>query len=168
MSVARLVSARSAASSTFNLICRRWSSHLRSPTEGSTPLTVNFSSAGSSDPEGQPLTYLWTFGDGTTSTAANPSHTYTIAGPYQARLTVSDGVNSTLSTPLEHQRRHPAGRDHYLDSDRWNDLQGGRCHHLQRRQRPTRRTAHFPPAPTHGISISSMEGMCTQVSSKPV
>ena len=70
------------------------------PTEGSTPLTVNFSSAGSSDPEGQPLTYLWNFGDGTTSTEANPSHTYTIAGPYQARLTVSDGVNSTLSTPL--------------------------------------------------------------------
>ena len=41
----------------------------------------NFSSAGSSDPEGQPLTYSWTFGDGTTSTAANPSHTYTQAGP---------------------------------------------------------------------------------------
>ena len=39
--------------------------------------TVNFSSAGSFDPEGQPLTYSWTFGDGTTSTAANPSHTYT-------------------------------------------------------------------------------------------
>ena len=32
--------------------------------------------------------------------AANPSHTYTVAGPYQARLTVSDGVNSTLSPPL--------------------------------------------------------------------
>ena len=70
------------------------------PTQGPTPLTVNFSSDGSSDPEGQPLTYLWNFGDGATSTQANPSHTYTVAGPYQARLTVSDGVNSTLSTPL--------------------------------------------------------------------
>ena len=46
------------------------------------------------------MTYSWTFGDGATSTQANPSHTYTVAGPYQARLTVSDGVNSTLSTPL--------------------------------------------------------------------
>ena len=70
------------------------------PTTGPTPLVVNFSSAGSSDPEGQPLTYAWNFGDNTTSTAANPTHTYTIAGPYQARLTVSDGVNSTLSAPL--------------------------------------------------------------------
>jgi glucose/arabinose dehydrogenase/chitodextrinase len=70
------------------------------PTTGPTPLTVNFSSAGSSDPEGQPLTYSWNFGDGATSSAANPTHTYSVAGPYQARLTVSDGVNSTLSVPL--------------------------------------------------------------------
>ena len=74
------------------------------PTEGPTPLTVNFSSDGSSDPEGQPLTYLWNFGDGTTSTQANPSHTYTEAGAYQARLTVSDEVNSTLSTPFSSVR----------------------------------------------------------------
>jgi PKD repeat protein len=70
------------------------------PTSGPTPLDVSFSSAGSSDPEGQPLTYSWTFGDGATSTAANPTHTYTQAGQYTARLSVSDGVNSTLSTPI--------------------------------------------------------------------
>ena len=50
------------------------------PTSGSTPLNVAFSSSGSSDPEGQPLTYSWNFGDGGTSTAANPSHTYTSPG----------------------------------------------------------------------------------------
>jgi glucose/arabinose dehydrogenase len=71
-----------------------------SPAQGPTPLTVAFSSNGSSDPEGQPLSYSWAFGDGTTSTQANPSHTYTNSGSYQARLTVSDGVNSTLSTPI--------------------------------------------------------------------
>src|SRR5262245_11874324 len=71
-----------------------------SPTQGPTPLTVYFSSSGSSDPEGQPLSYSWNFGDGNTSTQANPLHTYTIAGSYQARLTVSDGVNSTFSTPI--------------------------------------------------------------------
>jgi glucose/arabinose dehydrogenase/PKD repeat protein len=70
------------------------------PTSGPTPLDVSFSSAGSSDPEGQPLTYAWTFGDGATSTAANPTHTYAAAGTYTARLTVSDGVNSTASAPV--------------------------------------------------------------------
>jgi len=70
------------------------------PASGPTPLTVSFSSAGSSDPEGQPLTYSWTFGDGATSTEANPSHTYAAPGAYQARLEVSDGVNRSLSTPI--------------------------------------------------------------------
>ena len=71
-----------------------------SPTQGPTPLTVSFSSAGSSDPEGQPLAYSWNFGDGQTATLANPTHTYASAGAYQARLTVSDGTNSVLSTPI--------------------------------------------------------------------
>ena len=71
------------------------------PTSGPQPLTVNFSSAGSMDPEGQPITYSWDFGDGSTlSTAANPTHVYTQPGQYLVRLTVSDGVNSTFSTPL--------------------------------------------------------------------
>ena len=70
------------------------------PVQGSVPLTVNFSSAGSSDPEGQPLTYLWTFGDSATSTAANPTHDYLQAGQYTARLTVSDGVNNTIGPPI--------------------------------------------------------------------
>ncbi|TKB63195.1 MAG: PKD domain-containing protein, partial [Nitrospira sp.] len=70
------------------------------PIEGANPLTVNFTSAGSSDPEGLLLSYLWAFGDGQTSTAPDPQHTYANAGLYQARLTVSDGVNSTISTPI--------------------------------------------------------------------
>jgi glucose/arabinose dehydrogenase/PKD repeat protein len=71
-----------------------------SPTTGPNPLTVNFSSAGSADPEGQPLTYAWTFGDGATSAQANPAHTYTQAGQYTARLSVSDGTNTTLAAPV--------------------------------------------------------------------
>ncbi|HSX29490.1 MAG TPA: LamG-like jellyroll fold domain-containing protein [Candidatus Saccharimonadales bacterium] len=70
------------------------------PATGPLPLQVAFSSAGSNDPEGQPVTYLWDFGDGTTSTEANPSHAYTVAGLYTVRLTVSDGINSTFATPI--------------------------------------------------------------------
>jgi glucose/arabinose dehydrogenase/chitodextrinase len=70
------------------------------PTSGPPPLSVSFSSAGSTDPEGQNLTYQWTFGDSTTSTAANPTHIYTQSGQYTARLTVSDGSDSTQSAPI--------------------------------------------------------------------
>jgi glucose/arabinose dehydrogenase len=70
------------------------------PTTGQAPLAVAFSSAGSSDPEGQPLTYRWDFGDSTTSTQANPSHTYSAAGRYTARLTTSDGTLETVSNAL--------------------------------------------------------------------
>ena len=70
------------------------------PTSGPAPLAVTFSSAGSFDPDGQPITFLWTFGDGTTSSGANPSHTYTQPGEYVARLSVSDGTNTSLSAPI--------------------------------------------------------------------
>ncbi|GAA2377362.1 lectin [Dactylosporangium salmoneum] len=72
-----------------------------SVTSGTAPLAVNFSSAGSSDPEGGALTYTWTFGDGGTSTAANPSHTFTANGNYSVTLTAKDpqgaiGTSSVL------------------------------------------------------------------------
>jgi glucose/arabinose dehydrogenase len=70
------------------------------PTTGTAPLTVAFSSAGSSDPEGRPITYRWDFGDSTTSTQANPSHTFTQSGRYTVRLTTSDGTLETVSEPL--------------------------------------------------------------------
>lgn len=72
------------------------------PTSGGVPLTVQFSSAGSNDPGGQPITYSWNFGDGTSSTAANPSHVYNTAGNYNAVLTVSDpgGKTGIASVPI--------------------------------------------------------------------
>lgn len=58
---------------------------------GPAPLAVNFSSAGTTDPDGfgSALRYWWDFGDGQISTDANPSHTYA-GGTYAARLTVTD------------------------------------------------------------------------------
>ncbi|MFF5174899.1 ThuA domain-containing protein [Micromonospora sp. NPDC000089] len=65
------------------------------PTSGPAPLTVTFSSEGSRDPDGGPLTYAWAFGDGQTSTEANPTHTYAKAGDYTAQLTVTSGNGRT-------------------------------------------------------------------------
>ncbi|NBE84656.1 RICIN domain-containing protein [Micromonospora rubida] len=66
-------------------------------TSGVAPLAVNFSSAGSTDPDGGALTYAWAFGDGTTSTVANPAKTYTANGTYTATLTVRDPEGATGS-----------------------------------------------------------------------
>jgi cytochrome c len=67
---------------------------------GAVPLEVRFSSAGSADPEGRPLSFSWDFdGDGTPdSTEANPRHTYVQAGLYTAKLTVSDGTSAASAT----------------------------------------------------------------------
>jgi len=69
---------------------------------GDVPLPVTFSSAGSTDPDGTIVAYLWEFGDGATSTDANPSHTFTTPGQYVATLTVTDnqGAQAVNTTPI--------------------------------------------------------------------
>jgi len=68
------------------------------PTSGTSPLLVNFDASGSSDPDNDPLSYTWTFGDGASGSGISPSHTYQNGGVYTATLTVSDGSASTSST----------------------------------------------------------------------
>ena len=72
-----------------------------SPASGDVPLAVTFSSAGSSDPDGSIASYLWEFGDGATSTAANPSHTYTVPGQYVALLTVTDNLGTSTRNTVQ-------------------------------------------------------------------
>ncbi|MFQ5581507.1 MAG: PKD domain-containing protein [Mariprofundaceae bacterium] len=69
------------------------------PGSGNAPLSVQFA-ANASDPDGDALTYVWTFGDGGTSSAADPLHTYTSPGTYVATVTVYDNMNAPVSSDL--------------------------------------------------------------------
>jgi PKD repeat protein len=60
-------------------------------------LACNFTST-SSDPDGPIASYSWTFGDATSSTLQNPSHTYATGGTYTVTLTVTDPQGATNAT----------------------------------------------------------------------
>jgi PKD repeat protein len=62
-----------------------------SPTSGQAPLSVQFTDTST----GSPTTWAWDFGDGATSTAQNPQHTYAAAGTYTASLTASNAGGSS-------------------------------------------------------------------------
>ena len=76
----------------FGVGANRWpvATATAAPTGGDVPLSVDFSSAGSTDPDGAVASFVWDFGDGATSIESNPSHVYTIGGPYVATLSVTD------------------------------------------------------------------------------
>lgn len=100
---------------------------------GISPLTVHFSSTGSNDPDGDPLTYLWNFGDGTQSTSPNPTHVYNNNGRYTVQLKVSDPVSSALAfpfivqvgTPPTVSISSPANNSNYIAGDTINYTAAG-------------------------------------------
>jgi len=73
---------------------------LSGPFTGQEGSPVSMSGAASSDPDGDALTYLWSFGDGTTGMGATVSHTYAQDGSFNVRLIVRDprGLADTAMT----------------------------------------------------------------------
>src|SRR5262249_31491251 len=64
-------------------------------------LTVAFDGSGSTDPNGDTLSYQWDFGDGTTGTGNAPVHTYpTSPASFTAQLTVTDPLGASGSAQL--------------------------------------------------------------------
>jgi PKD repeat protein len=60
-------------------------------------LTCDFSDT-STDPDGSVVEWGWSFGDGTTSVARNPSHSYAAGGTYSVRLVARDNDGVTRSS----------------------------------------------------------------------
>jgi MYXO-CTERM domain-containing protein len=60
---------------------------------------IQFDGSGSSDPDGDAITFAWEFGDDSGSTEMMPTHTYASAGNFQVTLVVNDGhVDSDAAT----------------------------------------------------------------------
>ncbi|MGK5440363.1 ThuA domain-containing protein [Micromonospora sp. URMC 105] len=92
------------------------------------PLTVAFTGARSGG-----VSYRWDLGDGTTSTEANPRHTYARVGSYTAKLTVTyaDGETATVRTNVTVDCAVPDRRSTVrigdTDSGVANRTAGGAC-----------------------------------------
>jgi PKD repeat protein len=72
--------------------------------------TCSFSSAGTIDPNGDSITYVWNWGDGTpTSTTANASHTFPAVGTYTVTLTATDGWGDANSVTRQVSIVEPPG-----------------------------------------------------------
>jgi len=65
------------------------------PTTGAAPLSVSLSASGIQGTP--PYSYRWQFGDGSSSTQQNPSHTYQTVGSYTANLMVTDASSDVCS-----------------------------------------------------------------------
>jgi uncharacterized repeat protein (TIGR01451 family) len=72
------------------------------PTAGRSPLAVTFSSAGTADPDGDPITYAWDFeaNGSVDSTVANPTFTYKDNGTYRATLKVTDRTGRSAAAEV--------------------------------------------------------------------
>jgi PKD repeat protein len=68
------------------------------PDGGAINQTLEFDASLSTDPDGQALTYMWDFGDGTVARGVNVAHMYVEPGKYEVSLVVSDGYHTSDAT----------------------------------------------------------------------
>ncbi len=91
------------------------------PTSGNAPLAVNFTDGSSNAPTG----WSWTFGDGGTSAAQNPSHSYTAAGTYTVSLTASNAYGSDGETKTSYVTVTTGGGGGVWEDISYSDFESG-------------------------------------------
>jgi len=94
----RAYSATPPAALTFETAAPPVTAFTATPTAGLAPLTVQFTDTST----GSPTSWLWDFGDGNTSTAQNPQHTYTAPGLYTVTLTATNEYGSDTETKTDY------------------------------------------------------------------
>jgi hypothetical protein len=71
------------------------------PAAGLAPLLVQFSSAGTLDPDDDALTFEWDFGDASSASfEESPAHRYDAPGKFTATLTVTDAQGSAVAAHI--------------------------------------------------------------------
>ncbi len=80
------------------------------PYRGARGIAVTFDGSDSFDPDEDPLTYDWDFGDGTSGTGESPTHSYSSIGDFTVTLTVNDGeeTSSPSTSPVTILPRPPS------------------------------------------------------------
>lgn len=68
------------------------------PSAGTTGQPVIFASTGSGDPDGDALSFVWAFGDGTSGGGVSVAKTFASPGPFIVTLTASDGRGGVATT----------------------------------------------------------------------
>lgn len=68
-------------------------------TVGCSPLTIQFNSTSST---GNPVSYLWDFGNGNTSTLANPGANFISPGRYTVKLTLTNALGTNTQTKTDY------------------------------------------------------------------
>jgi len=78
--------------------------------------SITFDGTGSTDPDGDIVSYAWNFGNGMSGAGINPSHTYTLAGEKIVTLTVTDDGGLTGTDIAIIIVKTPTGGTHDLNT----------------------------------------------------
>jgi glucose/arabinose dehydrogenase/PKD repeat protein len=130
------------------------------PTLAETGDAISFDGSGSSDPDGDALTYIWDFGDGSPATSdVAATHSFATPGDHVVTLTVSDADGAT-STAAVHVRVDAQASDPPSGEGPPPDLQGP----LFRPRRPASRPRALAGTVTDASSVRTVELAVARIS----